>query len=304
MSGLIVSADERLARGHHIKMAFFGPSGVGKTTQARTLPPETTLFIDLEAGTLALDDWAGDVISIRRQAEALGVHPWELARALACVLCGPDPSASDLSPYNAAMYEKYVTKLGGREQFEKYDTIFVDSITEASRMAFSWSQTRPEAFSERSGKPDVRGAYGLLGQEIMTWLKQLQHIQGRHVILVGILDCVKDPDIPGKTDFRPQIEGSKAMRELPGIFDQIATLATFRKDEEQFIFDMDKGTQRAFVCHSSNPFGVPGKDRSGRLDLLEQPDLGALLKKLAKGKRHDVLKTSSDVIQPNQQSAE
>ena len=31
---------------------------------------------------------------------------------------------------------------------------------------------------------------------------------------------------------------------------------------------------------AANPFGLPGKDRSGRLDLTEPPDLSALIRKI------------------------
>jgi len=34
------------------------------------------------------------------------------------------------------------------------------------------------------------------------------------------------------------------------------------------------------VCRSGNPWGLPAKDRSGRLDLTEPADLGALLTKI------------------------
>ena len=44
----------------------------------------------------------------------------------------------------------------------------------------------------------------------------------------------------------------------------------------------DDGTPyRAFVCHTLNPFGFPAKDRSGRLDLVEEPHLGRLMAKIA-----------------------
>jgi energy-coupling factor transporter ATP-binding protein EcfA2 len=36
----------------------------------------------------------------------------------------------------------------------------------------------------------------------------------------------------------------------------------------------------AFVCTSPNPWGYPAKDRSGRLEQLEPPDLGKLIAKL------------------------
>lgn len=301
MSLKIVTADERLAQPPKINIALFGPSGAGKTFQAQTLPEETTLFIDLEAGTLALQGWKGDVIDIRRQAEAVGAHPWELARAIACLLCGPDPAAPKDSPYSRDWYAKYTELLGAREElFGKYTTVFVDSITVASRLAFSWAKTQPQALSEKTGKPDNRGAYGLLGQEMVAWLTTLQHIPGMSVIVVGILDRMKDDF--GRITWEPQIEGSKAGRELPGIFDEVVSLGLFSQtDEGGLAFAPDGGKHRAFVCHQNNGFGLPAKDRSGRLDDIERPDLGALMRKIAEGNRIDTIQTELPETGGNQQ---
>jgi hypothetical protein len=42
----------------------------------------------------------------------------------------------------------------------------------------------------------------------------------------------------------------------------------------------EKASERRLVCQSGNPYGLPAKDRSGRLDVTEPPDLGALLAKI------------------------
>jgi hypothetical protein len=264
----IVSADERLARPSKINIAIFGPSGVGKTTQARTLDPATTLFVDLEAGTLALQDWRGDVLDIRQAATDTGIDPWELTRAIGCLLAGPDP-ADHAGPYSRTAFDAYA-KVIDPAMFAKYSTIFVDSITVASRLCFAWSQRQPQAFSEKTGKPDIRSAYGLLGQEMVRWLTTLQHIPGKSIIVVGILDR-KEDDL-GRVTFEPQVEGGKTARELPGIFDQVLTLADMKAD--------DGKQYRAFVTQQMNPMGFPAKDRSGRLDPLEPPDLGRLMQKI------------------------
>lgn len=278
----IIRADERLAQPPKVNIALFGPSGVGKTTQARTLDPERTLFVDLEAGTLAVQEWGGDVLDIMAQAQALGAHPWEIARAIACLLRGPDPADAE-GPYSRAAFDQYAAALAQPSAFAKYETIFVDSITVAGRMCLSWSQRQPEAFSEKTGKPDTRGAYGLHGREMVKWLTQLQHIPGRSIVVVGILDSIKDDF--GRFTWEPQIDGSKASRELPGIFDQVITLQNFKTAEGQ--------SYRAFVCQQQNEWGYPAKDRSGRLDVLEPPDLGALIKKMQAGKRIDATLTTS-----------
>ena len=42
----------------------------------------------------------------------------------------------------------------------------------------------------------------------------------------------------------------------------------------------EKAAERRLVCRSGNPYGLPAKDRSGRLEVTEAPDLGALLAKI------------------------
>jgi hypothetical protein len=289
----IITADERLKARSKVNIALFGPSGVGKTFQARTLDPATTLFVDLEAGMKALDGdpdngvaaWAGDSVKIREEAAKMGVHPWEFARALVCLLGGPDPSAEPGSPYSREMFAVYEANIAPQAAFAKYQTIFVDSITVASRLCFSWSKRQPQAMSEKTGKPDNRGAYGLLGQEMVTWLTQAQHIADKSIIVVGILNVTKDDF--GRPVYEPQIEGGKTGQELPGIFDNVVTIGLFDVSSGAPVLDLQKGMERGFVCHQNNGFGVPAKDRSGRLAAIEAPDLGALMRKIQSGPRAD-----------------
>tara|TARA_R110002153_G_scaffold80035_3_gene203898 strand:+ start:1578 stop:2471 length:894 start_codon:yes stop_codon:yes gene_type:complete len=270
----IISAKERLKQTTAINIALFGPSGVGKTTIASTLDPSRTLFVDLEAGTLALGDWGGDTIDVLKESRKMNIHPWEFSRGLACWLSGPDPAESE-GPYCQASYDTYCQVFGNPEEtIKKYDTIFVDSITVASRHSFQWAKQQPEALSERSGKPDQRAAYGNHGRDMVQWLTVLQHMP-MSVIVCGILDTQID-EFKRETH-TPQIVGAMAGRELPGIFDEVLTLQTFATDAgEQY---------RALVCHQMNQWNYPAKDRSGVLDILEAPDLGALMKKLKNGRR-------------------
>jgi hypothetical protein len=86
-------------------------------------------------------------------------------------------------------------------------------------------QDRPEAYSEKSGKPDVRGAYGLLAREVIALLKHLQHAPAKTVIFVGVLERIVDEF--NREHWQPQREGGKAARELPAIFDQVITMSLF-----------------------------------------------------------------------------
>jgi len=259
----IITADQRLAEKKGHKIVVCGQSGVGKTTLARTLEPKTTLFIDLEAGDAAIEGFPVDVLRPRT---------WQECRDLACFIGGPNPSLLEEQPYSQAHYDYVSTMYGDPDILLKYDTLFVDSITVAGRLCFQWCLQQPEARSDRSGKLDTRAAYGMHGREMMSWLTHIQHIREKNVIFVGILDEVTDDY--GRKSYALQIEGSKTGRELPGIVDEVITMA---------ILTGDHGQYRAFVCQPLNEWGYPAKDRSGRLDVLEEPHLGNLIRKMNVG---------------------
>ena len=271
MSLRIVTADERLsAANNKTSAAIFGPPGAGKTSLLKTLPPKETLCLDLEAGMKSVQDWPGDSIPVRTFTDALDIG---------CLVGGINPAADPNGFFSeghyqhlAQAYPDLVRLLAGKS------IVFVDSITDLTRQAMAWAKTRPESFSEKTGKPDSRGAYGLLAREVIGLLKHLQHAQGRTVIFVGILERVTDEF--NRTSWQPQMEGGKAGRELPGIVDQVISMSLFEPEGDGWRHDPERAETRRLVCRAGNPYGLPAKDRSGRLDITEPPDLGALLAKI------------------------
>jgi hypothetical protein len=261
MSLPIILADQRLAERRGIKAAIFGRSGIGKTSLLWTLPPDTTLFYDLEAGDLAIEGWGGDTIRPRT---------WEECRDFAVFIGGANPAIPDGRPYSPRHFKDACAKFGDPRALDKYATIFVDSITVAGRLCFQWAKEQPEAFSEKTGKPDIRGAYGLHGREMIGWITHLQHTRMKDVFFVGILDEKLD-DFNRKV-FVPQIDGAKTGLELPGIVDEVLTMTE--------LADGAKQLHRVFVCQTLNPWNYPAKDRSGRLDLVEEAHLGRLIAKI------------------------
>jgi AAA domain len=257
----IITADERLAEKSGAKILLVGPPKVGKTSLLRTVASPQALFIDLEAGDQAVMDVP--VATLRPQT-------WDECRNLACFLTGPNPSLPPTACYSEAHFDAVRAEFEAM-RLDRFDTYFVDSITVAGRLCFRWSEQQPEAVSERSGKKDVRAAYGLHAREMIGWLTQLQHARGKNVIFVCVLEHVVNEYQRGEWGI--QIEGQKTARELPGIVDQIITM--------NFVdFGDGQPPARAFVCTQPNPWRYPAGDRSGKLEMLEKPHLGELLAKL------------------------
>jgi hypothetical protein len=248
--------DRLLSTGIHIQI--WGPPKLGKTTQIFTLDDlPGVLVANRESGLLSVVD---------QPFLSIDIHSWVDAKNLACYLVGPDESRNH--DYSQAHYEHCCNNLwGDPAQLNGYHTYFIDSTSFISSDCFEWCKTQPRSFSEKTGKPDTRGTFGLLAEEMVSWAKQL-HRSPKNVILVGGLS---EYDDNGRKKYVPMIDGAKAGNMFPYIFDEIITLTDVMCNDGQ--------TRRAFVC-TPNPWGFPAGDRSTKLSMIEEPHLGRLLRKI------------------------
>jgi hypothetical protein len=216
------------------------------------------LYGNIEGGDLAIQDLKVDKVRLRT---------WPQMREFAVWIAGPNPAVRADAPYGVQHYEAAL-KAYGKPFF--YETVVIDSVTRAGGHCFEFCKGRPEAFSS-SGKPDLRSAYGLHAREMCAFFLHLQQALSVNVVYLGILETVTDEF--GKTEHRLQMEGSRTGRELPSIVDEVITMHWIKNGNDMF---------RAFICTAPNQWNYPAKDRSGRLDQIEQPHLGKLLDKLTR----------------------
>lgn len=279
----LITADQRLARQRGATVALVAAPGTGKTFQARFLRgQEGCVFIDMEAGTLAIDrrittpdgavlePFGGNVIE--------GVRSWEYAQALATIIGGVDPNRKPGESYSREAYEKAVYTYGPEaEAIQSSHTIFLDSLTYLSRACYEWATQQPQAWTAK-GAFDQWGAYRLLADEMVRLIKHVQQAVTKRIVFAMILDRSKDGT------FEYQLHGQATAKELYGVFDTVVALVeVVSSPQGVFLADgapPEMPRHRAFVCNKPNPWGLPVKDRSSRLSMLEPADLGAVLDKM------------------------
>lgn len=270
----LITAEERLQE-HQNKdtIVIFGVAGIGKTSLIRTLPPhKKPLVLDMEAGLKSVQDCDFTSISVRT---------WIELAEIGCLIAGPDLTAPALGLMSEEHCAAVLKNYNGAIDLSPFRTLFMDSITEMSRMCAAWAKTQPDAWVIKDGQatPNNFGYFGLISREMIRFLKHMQRAPGLDVIFVGILEKVTDDF--GRTIFQPQLEGAKTARELPGIVNQVIYYDFFDFDQTGTpTHAPSTGAHRAMVCKSPNPFGFQAKDRSGLLDMMEPPDLGKLFQKL------------------------
>jgi hypothetical protein len=87
----IITTDERMRELRGSTVLMMGPPGVRKTWQLRTLDPARTLFVDIEAGDLSVQDLPVDQVRC---------DDWRTARDLAVRIGGPNRSFPPTACYS------------------------------------------------------------------------------------------------------------------------------------------------------------------------------------------------------------
>lgn len=144
-----------------------------------------------------------------------------------------------------------------------YKSVALDSISEIAEVVLN---------AEKKATKDPRQAYGAMQEQMADIIRAFRDLPGRHVYMSAKLE--KTQDEMGRVLYAPSMPGNKTGQALPYFFDEVLALRVEK--------DGDGNTQRALMCDSDGLWVA--KDRSGKLDMWEAPDLGAIIAKMQGGK--------------------
>ena len=147
----------------------------------------------------------------------------------------------------------------GTDEGRGYESVALDSISEIAEVCLN---------AEKKATKDPRQAYGAMQEQMADIIRAFRDLPGRHVLMTAKLE--KSQDEMGRILYAPSMPGNKTGQSLPYFFDEVLALRVER--------DADGNTQRALMCDSDGLWLA--KDRSGKLDAWEAPDLGAIIAKI------------------------
>lgn len=151
---------------------------------------------------------------------------------------------------------KWVTQ---SEEAKGFESVAIDSISEIAEVVLNY---------EKKTAKDPRQAYGAMQEQMTNLIRSFRDIDGKHVYFSAKLD--KSSDEMGRVMYAPSMPGNKTGQQLPYFFDEVLALRVEK--------DKDGNHYRVLMCDSDGLWVA--KDRSGKLDQWEEPNLGSVIKKI------------------------
>jgi len=140
-----------------------------------------------------------------------------------------------------------------------FDWVVLDSISEIGEVCLS---------AEKRVNKDARAAYGNTIEIMTVMLKKFRDLP-MNVMMTCKQSRTEDQDT-GRTHYGPSLPGSRLANEIPYLFDIVGALRVEQDNEGNLYRVLQTGTDLKYVA----------KDRSGTLDLFEEPNLETIFNKV------------------------
>jgi phage nucleotide-binding protein len=141
----------------------------------------------------------------------------------------------------------------------QFESVAIDSISEIAEVCLNY---------EKKVNKDPRAAYGAMQEQMADIIRVFRDLPAKHVYMSAKLE--KTQDEMGRSLYAPSMPGNKTGQSLPYFFDEVLALRVER--------DAEGNSQRALMCDSDGLWLA--KDRSGKLESWEAPDLSMIINKI------------------------
>ena len=158
----------------------------------------------------------------------------------------------------AEVVEVYEALHSGKLQ---YDTVCLDSISEISELLLQ---------AEKAKHKDARKAYGEVQESVTNVMRAFRDLQ-MHVMFICKEDKVNND---GTFEQAPKMVGTKLGQSITYFFDEVLALRVIEDTDEE------GNPVQARWLQTRIGQGYVAKDRSGKLEAFEEPNLTKLIEKL------------------------
>lgn len=145
------------------------------------------------------------------------------------------------------------------EAKREFQTVAIDSISEIGEIVLA---------NELKGTADGRKAYGELNVKMMGILKAFRDLPGYNVLVTAKQERVQDDG--GRFIYSPSMPGRQLALQLPYLFDLVMALRVVADDKGNLNRWLQTGADTQYTA----------KDRSGKLEMFEEPDFSAICAKI------------------------
>lgn len=141
-----------------------------------------------------------------------------------------------------------------------FDWVCLDSISEIAEVVLS---------NEKKNSKDPRAAYGALQEQMTALIRAFRDMPGRNIYMSCKMERVKD-EANGTMLYGPSLPGAKLGQSIPYFFDEVLVLRAEKADDGQIYRTLQ----------TQPDFQYTAKDRSGSLDIYEEPNLANVAAKI------------------------
>lgn len=141
----------------------------------------------------------------------------------------------------------------------EYESVAIDSLSEIAEVILS---------TEKKIAKDPRQAYGAMADQISDIVRAFRDLSGKHVYMSAKVERAQDDQ--GRLLYNPSMPGNKIGQSLPYLFDEVFALRAETDSDGQLVRMLQTDTDGVWNA----------KDRSGKLDMWEPADLGAIIRKV------------------------